>query len=733
MTISPWRLFHLWLAIVTAVFLLIASVTGIILAFEPVYEQSFGYKRSEANQLTVAALIENTSDVYPEISSISKDHNGYYLITVFDESGESTFYIDPFTGERLGELIKTPEIFDFARTLHRSLYLKQTGRFLIGITSLLLVFISIAGFVLVVRKQGGIRHYFKKVVTENFYQDYHTKLGKAFIWVILFVSITGTILFLQRFDVIADQVVNHNYDVEINAQPAQVDSNVFQSTQLNDFKKLVFPFSDFDDDYFELKLTNKELLVHQKNFTIVSQVDYSNGTLLSNFAFKWHTGEGQTWWAIVLGISSVGLLFFIYSGFAIYARRISSRSKWQNNISKTEAEIIIAVGSETGSTADKASALHRAFKMAGMKAYIVSLNDFEYFPSMKYLILMTSTYGKGDAPSNASQFVRKFNLVKDQYDSFYFSVVGFGSKSYPDFCQYAVELDLLMEEQANASRLLPLHKIEDGSLDGLEKWTQELSTQLNIELRIEKYLSKPKTVSLEVLRNETSENSDDETFVLELSGRKQDLKSVQSGDLLAISSPEDDIIRYYSLSVDKGRNTILLSIKKHKSGAVSNYLSHFQPGHSLDASFKSNAAFHFPKKSAGVLLIANGTGIAPFLGMLASNFMKIPTTLFWGGQNESSLSLYKSHLTSLEKEGKLDSFKSAFSRVENDPKYVQQLVKENETFVAAILEKRGTIMICGSLKMQEGVEEELNKITEKHLGCSVEYYKDRNLILADCY
>ncbi len=732
MKVSPWRLLHLWLAIVSSVFILIASITGVILAIEPVYQQSYGYERPEADELSVTDLIENTSVAYPEISSIRKDHNDYYQITIFDEEGESTFYVDPITGERLGELIKTPELFDFARVLHRSLYLKQTGRFIIGVTSLLLVFICIAGFVLVVRKQGGIVLYFNKVVKENFYQDYHTKLGKIFIWLILFVSITGTILFLERFDLLGEQTISHSFDSPQSDQPATSDFDVFESTPLSDFKELVFPFSDFDDDYFELKLEDKEYLINQKTGAVASEIDYSNGILISNFAFKWHTGEGQTWWAITLGISSVGLLFFIYSGFAIYFKRISSKSKWKNTFPKEQCELVVAVGSETGSTAEKASALHKALVKEGVKAFTVTLNDFEYFPSMKHLVVMTSTYGKGDAPSNASQFVKNFNSVKDQYAPFQYSVIGFGSRSYPDFCQYAVELDQFLEQHTSASRLLPLHKVEDGSLNGFEGWVQAVANKLNHELRVNDFLKKPTLVNLQVAKNTVSQNLEDQTFLMELTASNENLKDIQSGDLLAISG-EDGILRYYSMSVDKSRKAILLSIKKHKEGKVSNHLSRLAVGSHVEASFKKNPIFHFPKKASGVLLIANGTGIAPFLGMLASNARKIPTMLFWGGKNETSLCLYKPYSDELKEDGKLEHFQTAYSRIENGAKYVQELLLQNESLVTSILKNQGVIMICGSLKMQEGVEKILNGIAEKNLNQPIGFFKDKKMVRADCY
>ncbi|MEM9897075.1 MAG: PepSY-associated TM helix domain-containing protein, partial [Bacteroidota bacterium] len=74
MSISLWRLSHLWLAIISSIFILIASVTGAILSFEPVYEGSYDYKVPGGDQLTIAQLIFNAKSRYKEISSIERDH-----------------------------------------------------------------------------------------------------------------------------------------------------------------------------------------------------------------------------------------------------------------------------------------------------------------------------------------------------------------------------------------------------------------------------------------------------------------------------------------------------------------------------------------------------------------------------------------------------------------------------------------------------------------------------------
>ena len=89
----------------------------------------------------------------------------------------------------------------------------------------------------------------------------------------------------------------------------------------------------------------------------------------------------------------------------------------------------------------------------------------------------------------------------------------------------------------------------------------------------------------------------------------------KSGDLLAVCPPNEKNERLYSIGKDN-HGHILLSIKIHAHGVCSNYLNSLVTYSKFDAEFRKNKAFNFPKKASMVTMIANGTGIIPFVGML---------------------------------------------------------------------------------------------------------------------
>ena len=146
---------------------------------------------------------------------------------------------------------------------------------------------------------------------------------------------------------------------------------------------------------------------------------------------------------------------------------------------------------------------------------------------------------------------------------------------------------------------------------------------------------------------------------------------------------------------------------------------------------KKNKKFHFANQNKEVILIANCTGIAPFLGMLNENTNQIPTHLFWGGRKKSSFKLYKDFIEKAIRENKLSSISIDYYREINEKKYVQELIEQNPEIVIRVLSQNGVIMICGSLAMEADVKKILSSITMSRMNLELEKFK--NQIRTDCY
>jgi len=732
MTISIWRYSHLLLAVSSAIFIFLATVTAIILAFEPITNQVHPFAIANAKDLSLAETLKTLQNEYDEILTLKVDENDFVTASVITRSGASeTFYINPFTGEKLGDLIKKKPIFEFATNLHRSLFLKSTGRFLVGLFSFFLFLIAITGVKLILKRQGGWKRFFSKVVKENFEQYYHVVLGRYTLIPIIIITLTGVFLSLEKFDLLpSDQLIH----VENNAIP---DSNrrpienfeIFKSTSLGQLETLEFPFSEDEEDYFILGRNDKELYVNQYTGAIISEANQPLIALASRMSIVLHTGQGTIVWAIVLLLSCFAILFFMYSGFSMTIKRKRDSVKFKNTFTKDEAEYIILVGSETGHTQGFAKHFFDALVSKGQKVYLDQLNYYTTYPRAKHLVVFTATYGEGEAPSNAKKFETLFSTVVQEQQIRY-GVVGFGSLMYPDFCKYAIMVDALLQRHPNFLPNLPLFKINNQSIEAFKSWVKQWNTSTNQDLKIvlsQPQISKKKLKDLEVVYN--SECNIDDTFLLQLKPVKK-LK-FKSGDLLAFYPEEDPIERQYSIG--RVEDTILLSIKKHELGICSNYLNNLTQNDMTKAKLKRNLDFHFPSYAKEVVMIANGTGIAPFLGMINEHATDIKTHLFWGGRTQESFQLYSEFIDKAFKSNCLESFHIAYSQEQKEKVYVQDVIREKEELIAEVLSNEGVIMICGSIAMQNRVLEVLNAITESKLKQPLSVFENNEQIKMDCY
>ncbi len=731
MTISIWRYSHLTLAISSALFITIASLTGIILAFEPISNKLKPYEVVPIENVSIAETLAVLQQKYDEIITLEIDENNFVSANVILENGKSeTFYINPTTGNKIGKInLKTP-IFEFATNLHRSLFLKSTGRFIVGFVSFLLFLISVSGVILISKRQGGFSRFFSKIIKEDFNQYYHIIIGRYTLIPIIIITITGVYLSLEKFSLLPKDTSTH----EIVSQQKVLkslklkDFEVFKTTKLNEVKKIEFPFSNDEEDYFFVKLYSKELVINQFTGQVISQKKETLTSIGSYYSLILHTGKGSVIWSIILLLSCFAILFFIISGFSITLKRRKKKVLIKNKFKKDNAEFIILVGSETGSTFKFATAFYNALINAKKTVFISQLNDYNTYKNAENIIVFTATYGDGDAPVNATKFIDKITKI-NQNKILKFSVIGFGSLDYKEYCKYAILVQSHLQLHQNFIPISPVFKVNNQSFSEFNIWLNEWNNfnKLNLKIAEKDVIQKTKKEQVFTVVNKTELNSDN-TFLIEL---KRNCKTkFTSGDLLAITPKNETRSRLYSIGkIDKN---ILLSIKKHQFGLCSNYFNSLNKGDEIAAEIQKNEKFHLPKKAKEIILIANGTGIAPFLGMINKNNNK-KVHLFWGGRTEQSLDIYKENINKALEEKNLTSFYCAYSQGKEEQMYIQnKLLEHSELFINA-LQKGNCIMICGSINMQNDVEKLLEKLTIEHLKTPLERFKNNNQIKTDCY
>src|SRR5690606_19733331 len=120
----------------------------------------------------------------------------------------------------------------------------------------------------------------------------------------------------------------------------------------------------------------------------------------------------------------------------------------------------------------------------------------------------------------------------------------------------------------------------------------------------------------------------------------------------------------------------------------SGFLNGLQPGDSIKARLVKNKHFRFPKRAKKIIMISNGTGIAPFLGMISGNRKKIPIALYCGFRNQSSFTLHKEFIEGQQEKGKLSELHLVLSR-EQEKEYVSHRLLRNGEAILDTLNNGG--------------------------------------------
>ncbi|AEI50980.1 PepSY domain-containing protein [Runella slithyformis] len=696
-----WRRLHFASTVVAGLFIFSASVTGCILALEPWFISQNAVSGQSKSDVTLAEFQEKLNENFLEVFSFEKDAYGNIKVEGVGLEKEGTLFVNVETGK----IVTTPKslhpVFDLSRDLHRSLFLKTPGRILMGLASLALVFLAVSGIGLHIKRAGGLKALFKSVKILEIKRDGHAQWSRLFLIPILVVAVSGTYLSIVRFSPVSSSGVSASAATTIP----------FDKILLPEVKKVNYPV--MDDEPLVVELSDRNLHFDKTKGRLIKTELLPVRERMRVVNFILHTGEGTKGWAGVLWLTSLVMVFLSFTGFQMVMDKL--RLKKHKAALADDAEIIILVGSETGHTWRFADALEEAYQNLGIKVGTLGMEHFPKLNGKKTVLFLTSTYGNGDAPQNAQNIIEQLEEKMSFAEAIQFSVLGFGSRQYPAFCAFAEQFRNHIVPLGNAREIVPYMTVDNQSAVQFIDWVRALNRSQKITLSINtKHLHPVRKKGLETFTIlEKKENED--TFLLRITHAEK-LK-IHSGDLLGVYPPNENIERFYSIA-SVSPTELLLVIKR--TGLCSNFLGSLSVGDYFEAFVKRNPSFYCPNHHTPVLMIANGTGIAPFLGMQSSG-----SKLFWGGKFQADFKLFEKYCFA-------DNRYLVFSR-ENDNAYVQDLLLRRESEVAEVLKENGTIMICGSRTMLKGVLETIEKITASNALPSTEELRKQHRLLTDCY
>jgi len=193
---------HVYLGIIAGFIVAIVGITGSILVFEdeidtalnrPLFETTAG-----KTKMDFAQVVPLVKEQYPQIRidyiySPDDKPNSTYII--YDYKTEQQYFIDPYTGRLSGKRLYESGFIHVVTEIHRTLLVPVIGRYIVGLSSLILLILTISGLRLWIPAKWK---QLKQVLTVNFKAgfkrqnyDWHNVTGFYSAPVVSLLSLTG--------------------------------------------------------------------------------------------------------------------------------------------------------------------------------------------------------------------------------------------------------------------------------------------------------------------------------------------------------------------------------------------------------------------------------------------------------------------------------------------------------------------------------------------------------------
>lgn len=710
------RSLHKIPGLLAAVFLIVLTLSGAALSVLPAYDRVT--MPAVQDTLSVAVLAERIVAQYPNVEQISRAPSG--LITAYYYEGDqpAAVVIDAATGKAVGPF-EQAALSRWLTNLHRAFLLEDNGRIAAAVLAAVMLVMSVSGIFLVVRRVGGWRNWFTRL-RGPFIGRLHVEISRWSVPGLLLSALTALFMFANTFEFLPQDAaspvlpdtVSQQLGFQVAAMPLLID------TPVSALRDLTFPYADDPTDVFTLQTDTGEGYIDQGNGVTLAWAEDGPWQRVFEFVYMLHTGQGLWWLGLILGVAALGVTVLAVTGTLQWARAYRSQPRLHGNVRVGQAETILLVGSEGGTTWGFAATLHRALTEAGQGVYCTGMNRFDptAYKAAKRVIVLAATYGEGTAPAAAAGFIQK--LQASDALAAPMAVLGFGDRQFPVFCGFAVDVAAAAKAKG-WPELIPMDTVDRQSPQDFARWGRALGEAIGVPLELSHQPTAPRSHALVLVsRRDYGAEMQVPTAILRFAVPTQGklgrhFPRFRAGDLLGIVPEGSPLPRLYSLASGSKDGFIEICVRKHPGGLCSGQLMALQVGDQVQGFVRENPDFRPAKGANPVILIGAGTGIGPLAGFARANEPGRAMHLYFGARNPTSDLLYGEEMQTWQADGRLSSVTTAYSRTPAKA-YVQDALRGDTIRLVQLLEGGAQVLVCGGRDMAAGVKTALAEILAPH-------------------
>lgn len=710
------RSLHKIPGLLAAVFLIALTLSGAVLSVVPAYQVATAPTLAEP-ALNVGVLAQRIVAIYPSVEQISRAPSGQITAYYYEGDQPAAVVVDPATGKALAPYEQSALLI-WLTDLHRAFLLQDSGRVGVAVLAFVMIAMTASGIGLVMRRVGGWRNWFSSL-RGPVAGRVHVEIARWSVPALLLSSLTALFMFANTFEYLPQDAqgagipdtVSGQMGFAVQAMPRLL------ATPVSALRDLTFPYAGDATDVFTLQTSAGEGYIDQGTGALLVWNDVGTWQWLYETVYMLHTGQGLWWLGLILGLAALGVPVLAVTGGLQWWRAYRAQPRLRANMPAAQAETIILVGSEGGTTWGFAAALHAALTAAGQQVHTAAMSRFASgrYGQAKRLIVLAATYGEGAAPASAAGFLDKLRLSEIQVP---LAVLGFGDRQFPAFCGYAQEV---VEAAARKGmvQLLPMDTVDRQSPQDFARWSRNLGQSMGLVLEVSHHPDAPECRPLTLVsRRDYGAEMQVPTAILRFSVphsswfdrvRGHGFGHFQAGDLLGILPDGTSLPRFYSLASGAADGFVEICVRKHVGGLCSGQLMGLQPGEQVQAFVRKNPEFRPAKGKAPVILIGAGTGIGPLAGFARSNGSGREMHLYFGARHPDSDLLYGEEMQQWSAQGRLASVTTAYSRTAARA-YVQDALRRDGVRIGQLLQNGAQVLVCGGRDMAQGVKQALAEV-----------------------